>query len=67
MVDCFDALLADGHGLIVVEHNTMLMQVADHIIDLGPGAASEGGQVVATGVPLQIKKAKHSRTGKVML
>ena len=46
LVDCFDALLADGHGLVVIEHNSMLMGAADYLIDLGPGAAEEGRQVV---------------------
>ena len=51
LVDCFNALLADGHSLIVVEHNPLLMQAADHLIDLGPGAASDGGKIVAAGTP----------------
>ncbi len=62
LVDCFDALIEDGHSLIVVEHNTMLMQAADHIIDLGPGAASDGGRIVATGTPQEVAKVKASRT-----
>ncbi len=66
LVDCFDALIADGHSLIVVEHNTMLMQAADHIIDLGPGAAMDGGRVVATGTPDQLAKVKASRTGQAL-
>ena len=44
LLDCFDALLAVGHSLIVVEHNLQMMKAADYIIDLGPGAADEGGQ-----------------------
>ncbi len=51
LLDCFDALLAVGHSLIVVEHNLQLMKAADYIIDLGPGAADEGGRVVAKGTP----------------
>ena len=51
LLDCFDALLAVGHSLIVVEHNLQMMKAADYIIDLGPGAADEGGQVVAKGTP----------------
>ena len=49
LVDCFDALLDVGHSLIVVEHNLQLMKAADWIIDLGPGAADEGGRVVVAG------------------
>lgn len=66
LVDCFDALLADGHALIVVEHNSMLMQAADYIIDLGPGAAEDGGMVVATGTPEEIALRPESQTGKVL-
>ena len=66
LVDCFDSLIAGGHSLIVVEHNTMLMQAADYIIDLGPGAAEQGGQVVATGTPAEIAKVRSSRTGQAL-
>nr|WP_206036347.1 excinuclease ABC subunit UvrA [Crateriforma spongiae] len=54
LVDCFDALIADGHSMIVVEHHPLMMRAADYLIDLGPGAAENGGQVVATGTPEQI-------------
>lgn len=66
LVDCFDALLADGHSLVVVEHHAMLMQAADYLIDLGPGAAELGGQVVAFGTPSAVAKVKASRTGQVL-
>ncbi|MGI9428251.1 MAG: excinuclease ABC subunit UvrA, partial [Bythopirellula sp.] len=49
LLDCFDSLIAMGHSLVVVEHNSLMMQAADYIIDLGPGAADEGGQVIAMG------------------
>lgn len=66
LVDCFDALIADGHSLIVVEHNALLMQAADHLIDLGPGAAEHGGQVVAAGTPAEVARVKKSVTGKIL-
>ena len=66
LVDCFDALLADGHGLVVVEHNAMLMQAADHLIDLGPGAAEDGGQVIATGTPAEVAAVEESHTGRIL-
>ncbi|TWU35158.1 excinuclease ABC subunit UvrA [Novipirellula artificiosorum] len=66
LVDCFDALLADGHSLIVVEHNAMLMQAADYLIDLGPGAAQNGGNVVATGTPAEVMNCEESVTGKML-
>jgi excinuclease ABC subunit A len=66
LVDCFDALIEVGHSLIVVEHNLQLMKAADWIIDLGPGAANDGGRVVATGTPEEIANSKESVTGRVL-
>ena len=62
LLDCFDALLAVGHSLLVVEHNLQIMKAADYIIDLGPGAADEGGQVVAKGTPEEIARTAGSVT-----
>jgi excinuclease ABC subunit A len=66
LIDCFDALLAVGHSLIVVEHNMQMMKAADWIIDLGPGAADEGGKVVAQGSPEFVANCKESATGRLL-
>jgi excinuclease ABC subunit A len=66
LLDCFEALLNVGHSLIVVEHNLQLMKAADYIVDLGPGAADEGGRVVAHGTPEQIARTKESVTGQFL-
>ena len=66
LLDCFDALLAIGHSLIVVEHNLRMMKAADYIIDLGPGAADRGGRVVAKGTPEMIVNNKRSLTGRFL-
>ena len=66
LLDCFDSLLAVGHSLIVVEHNSQLMKAADYMIDLGPGAADEGGQIVASGTPEEIARCEESVTGKYL-
>jgi excinuclease ABC subunit A len=66
LLDCFDALLAVGHSLIVVEHNLQLIKAADYIIDLGPGAADEGGRVVAKGTPEAIVNNAASITGRFL-
>jgi excinuclease ABC subunit A len=66
MVDCFDALLEIGHSLIIVEHNLQLMKAADWIVDLGPGAADEGGRVVATGTPEEVAAVRESATGRIL-
>jgi excinuclease ABC subunit A len=66
LLDCFDALLAVGHSLIVVEHNLQMMKAADYIIDLGPGAADEGGQVVVKGTPEMVANCPDSVTGRYL-
>jgi len=66
LLDCFDALLAVGHSLIVVEHNLQLIKAADYIIDLGPGAADEGGRVVVQGTPEMITHNPESVTGRYL-
>lgn len=64
--DCFDALLAAGHSLIVVEHNLHLLAAADHIIDIGPGPSELGGQVVASGTPAELIGNPNSITGRYL-
>lgn len=66
LLDCFDALLAVGHSLIVVEHNLQLIKAADYLIDLGPGAADEGGRVVAKGTPEMVVNQPQSITGRFL-
>jgi excinuclease ABC subunit A len=66
LLDCFEALLAVGHSLIVVEHNLQMMKAADYIVDLGPGAADEGGQVVAKGTPEMVARCAESVTGRYL-
>jgi len=66
LLDCFDALLAVGHSLIVVEHNLQLIKSADYVIDLGPGAADEGGQVVVQGTPEMVANNSNSITGRFL-
>lgn len=66
LLDCFEALLSVGHSLIVVEHNLQLMRAADYIIDLGPGAGDEGGQVVAKGTPEEVAANLDSHTGQFL-
>lgn len=55
-----------GNTVIVVEHDDTTIRRADHIIDIGPGAGSRGGEVVATGSVAQICKAKNSQTGRML-
>ncbi len=66
LIDCFDALINVGHSLIVVEHNPQMMRAADYIVDLGPGAADQGGTVVAYGTPEHLAGIDASATGRVL-
>ena len=66
LLDCFDALLSVGHSLIVVEHNLQLIKAADYVIDVGPGAAEEGGQIVVQGTPEQVARSEQSITGRYL-
>lgn len=66
LLDCFDALLAVGHSLIIVEHNLQMMKAADYIIDVGPGAAEEGGQIVVQGTPEKVARCRESATGRLL-
>jgi len=66
LLDCFDTLLSVGHSLIVVEHNLQLIKAADYLIDLGPGAAAAGGEVVAAGTPEEVAKVRASATGRFL-
>ncbi|MDR2115166.1 MAG: excinuclease ABC subunit UvrA [Planctomycetaceae bacterium] len=63
LLECFNALIETGHSLIVVEHNLQVIRAADHIIDLGPGAADLGGEIVAQGTPEEIASSERSLTG----
>ena len=55
-----------GNTVLVVEHDAETILDADHVIDLGPGAGVQGGRVVATGTPEQIKKNRRSITGRYL-
>ncbi|QEG34834.1 excinuclease ABC subunit UvrA [Bythopirellula goksoeyrii] len=66
LLDCFDSLIDLGHSLVVVDHNLLIMQAADWIVDLGPGAADEGGRVVARGTPEQVSENPDSATGRFL-
>lgn len=66
LLDGFEALLSVGHSLIVIEHNLQVMTAADYIIDLGPGAGEQGGQVIAQGPPETIAQHEGSVTGRYL-
>ncbi len=55
-----------GNTLVVVEHDEDTIRAADYIIDVGPGAGQQGGQIMATGSPQQVAAAKDSITGQYL-
>jgi excinuclease ABC subunit A len=52
-----------GNTVLVVEHDLDLIQAADYLIDVGPGAGKHGGQIVAAGTPQEVCQTKESLTG----
>ena len=66
LINAFKRLRDLGNTVIVVEHDTETMENADHIIDLGPEAGNNGGQVVAQGSIKEITQNKNSITGKYL-
>ncbi|MDO6491576.1 MULTISPECIES: excinuclease ABC subunit UvrA [unclassified Cellulophaga] len=66
LLKSFNALIAKGHSVVVIEHNIDLIKCADFIIDLGQEGGTKGGQLIATGTPEQIAKSKKSFTAKYL-
>ena len=66
LLKSFDALLAKGHSIVVVEHNLDVIRAADWVIDLGPEAGDEGGNLVYAGTPEDLKDCKESYTAKYL-
>ncbi|MXW67712.1 MAG: excinuclease ABC subunit A [Gemmatimonadales bacterium] len=56
-------LVKEGHAVVVVEHNLDVVAEADWVIDMGPGAAEDGGRIVAAGPPATIAESEASLTG----
>ena len=66
LLSSFNALIEQGHSLIVIEHNTDVIKSADWVIDLGPEAGDAGGNLVFAGIPKELKKIKQSHTAKFL-
>ncbi len=66
LLAAFNALIARGHSILIIEHNMEIIKCADHIIDMGPDGGDRGGEVVATGTPEQIIACEQSLTGKYL-
>lgn len=67
LLKSFQALIAKGHSIIVIEHNIDLIKCADYIIDLGPEGGKQGGHLVAFGTPEELVKNDSSITGRYLV
>ncbi len=66
LLNCFNLLIEKGNSLVVIEHNLEVIKCADHVIDLGPEAGDNGGEIVAQGTPEEIAANEKSWTGKYL-
>lgn len=64
LMDSFNRLIAQGHTVLIIEHNLDVIKCADHVIDIGPEGGDLGGNVVASGTPEQIAACVGSYTGR---
>lgn len=64
LLGVFQRLIDKGATVIVIEHDLDVIRNADYIVDMGPGGGDEGGRIVATGTPEQIRQSKDSVTGR---
>ncbi len=66
LLDAFNALIKNGHTVLIIEHNTEIIKSADWLIDLGPEGGNQGGNIVFEGIPENIVNCKTSYTGKFL-
>jgi excinuclease ABC subunit A len=66
LLGSFNALIEQGHSILVIEHNTDIIKSADWVIDLGPEAGDGGGSLVFEGTPADLKKCKAGSTGRFL-
>ena len=66
LMEVFRHLIGNGATVIVIEHDLDVIRAADWIVDMGPGGGKDGGRIVATGTPSEIKSCAHSMTGRYL-
>ncbi len=66
LLDAFNALIENGHTIIVIEHNPEVIKSADWVIDLGPEGGEQGGYIVFEGLPEGLVKCEQSHTAKAL-
>ena len=63
LLKAFNALIANGHTIVIVEHNMDVIKCADWVIDLGPEAGDDGGEIVFAGTPQELQECEKGYTG----
>ncbi len=63
LLSAFNALISNGHTVLIIEHNLEVIKLADWLIELGPGGGEDGGSVIFTGTPEEIIAVSDSPTG----
>lgn len=66
LLTSLNALIEQGHSVIVIEHNSDVIKCADYVIDLGPEGGKNGGQLVFSGTPEDLAKCQESYTGQFL-
>ena len=66
LLKAFNALIANGHTIVIVEHNMEVIKCADWVIDLGPEAGDKGGGIVFEGTPKDLEECPNSHTGRFL-
>ncbi len=66
LLEAFDALIARGHTVVIIEHNLDVVKCADHVIDLGPEGGKGGGRIVAEGTPEEIVERGEGYTARYL-
>ena len=66
LLKAFDALIARGHSILIIEHNMEIIKSADHVIDLGPDGGDKGGGLVIAGTPEEVANCPESLTGRYL-
>ncbi|MCI0131282.1 excinuclease ABC subunit UvrA [Vagococcus sp. CY53-2] len=66
LIDSLKKMRDLGNTLVVVEHDEDTMRAADYLIDIGPGAGEQGGEIISAGMPEEVEKDPHSLTGQYL-
>ena len=66
LLKAFNALIENGHTIVIVEHNMDVIKCADWVIDLGPEAGDEGGEIVFEGTPQDLEQCQKGYTGRFL-